>query len=157
MDHWVYKPRQSDVTCKLQASILQGQQISFWHSPSQSFDLHIYRFTDFKNINWMIIRPATYKRLLEYTIKKDKVGFRQHFNKFRGILELPNETKNECWHKTDYLNVVLGFCKKYIAPSSGRFRRLLFPQATCLPVSAIPARHGRDRPGEAGTIKAASV
>ena len=44
----------------------------------------------------MIMRPATYKSLLGYTIKQDKVGFRPHFNKFRGILELPNETKNEC-------------------------------------------------------------
>ena len=43
----------------LQALILQGHRISFRHSPSQCFDLENNRFTDFFNIHWMTVRPAT--------------------------------------------------------------------------------------------------
>ena len=36
-----------------------------------------------------------------------------------------------------------GFDQKNTETSSGRFRRCINSQATCLPVSAIPERHGR--------------
>ena len=60
-------------------------------------------------MHYVIIRPATYKKLLQDTFKKNKVGFKQHLNKFRGNWGLPDQTKNKCWYKTDYCNLVSGF------------------------------------------------
>ena len=59
------------VLVDLQALILQGQWISFRHSPTQSFDLQIYRFTDFLNKHVKMVRPISYSKLLQYTLKKN--------------------------------------------------------------------------------------
>ena len=82
------------VLVDLQASILQGQRISFRHSPTQSFDLQIYRFTDYLSIHNMAFKPAIYKKSLQYTFNTNKVAFRQPFNKFRGVWGFPDKTKN---------------------------------------------------------------
>ena len=62
------------------------------HTELRLMDLQIYRFF---NKHVMIIKPATYKKLLYDTFKKSKVGFRQHSNKFRAVLGLADQTKKE--------------------------------------------------------------
>ena len=52
------------------------------HTELRVMNFQIYRFLI---IHFMIIRPATYKRLLQDTFKKNKIGFMQHFNSFRGV------------------------------------------------------------------------
>ena len=145
------------VLVDLQTLILQGQRISFRHSPTQSLNLQIYRFTDSLNIYGMIIRPSRYKKLLQCTFKTNKVGFRQDLNTFRSVWGLPDQTKYECGHKSDCCNVVSGFIRStqhhLVAFSAGsRFRKL--------PVYlSWPSRYGTAgaRPGEAGTITSASI
>ena len=43
------------------------------------------RISDYLNIHCMIFRWATYKKLLPYTLKDNKVGLRQHLNTFRCV------------------------------------------------------------------------
>ena len=76
------------VLADLQGSILQGQQISFWHSPPQSLDLQIYIF----QIIWTCMVP--YLNQLQYAFKKNKVGLRHTLNTFSGVWGLPDKTKN---------------------------------------------------------------
>ena len=52
------------------------------HTEHRLTDLQI---SDYLNIHGMIYRPATNKKLLQYTFKRNTIGLRQHCNTFRGV------------------------------------------------------------------------
>ena len=95
-EHIVYEPRQSDVSwsiCRLQfyrASRSAGFNFTVladFLSAQSNTELRLtdLQISDYLNIHGMLFRLATYKKLLQYTFKKNKVGLRQHLITFRDV------------------------------------------------------------------------
>ena len=102
-------------------------------------DLHI---SDYLNIHCMIFRPATYKKLLQYTFNNNKVGLRQHLNTFRVVYGLPNKTQNNADTKLTMVMLCLVVIRSTQRHLTAVYAGDINSQATHLPVSAIPARLG---------------
>ena len=79
------------------------------------------QISEYLNIHGMIFRPASYKMLIQYHFKKNKVGLRQHLNTFRGFLIKPKinaDTKLTivmwCW-------VLIRSTQRHVAAIPARF------------------------------------